>query len=83
MLPDRVSALLELKPGIIAGIFFIIFALVFQSTKTGSRIFLRKILSEQFAYQNVLVELGNELAIVAGLDKIIQLMKRTFVDALK
>jgi serine phosphatase RsbU (regulator of sigma subunit) len=70
--------------GIIAGIFFIIFALVFQSTKNKFQDFLtRRFYPEQFAFQKVLVELSNELSIVAGLDNILQLMKRTFVDALK
>ena len=70
--------------GIIAGIFFIIFALVFQSTKDRFQEFLTKrFYPEQFAYQRVLVDLSNELSVVVGLDNIIQLMKRTFVDALK
>jgi len=70
--------------GIVAGVFFIIFALVFQSTKDKFQKFLTKsFYPEQFAYQNVLIELSNELAIVAGLEKILLLMKHTFVDALK
>ena len=70
--------------GIIAGIFFIIFALVFQSTKDKFQNFLTKrFYPEQFAYQKVLIDLSNELAIVAGLDNILKLMKKTFVDALK
>ncbi|HEY7751486.1 MAG TPA: SpoIIE family protein phosphatase, partial [Ignavibacteriaceae bacterium] len=70
--------------GIIAGIFFIIFALVFQSTKDRFQDFLTKrFYPEQFAYQKVLIELSNELSIVVGLDKILSLMKQTFVDALK
>ena len=70
--------------GIIAGIFFIIFALVFQSTKDKFQNFLTKrFYPEQFAYQKVLIELSNELAIVAGLNNILSLMKKTFVDALQ
>ena len=70
--------------GIIAGIFFIIFALVFQSTKDKFQNFLTKrFYPEQFAYQKVLIDLSNELAIVAGLDNILKLMKKTFVNALK
>lgn len=70
--------------GIIAGIFFIIFALVFQSTKDKFQDFLtRQFYPEQFAYQRVLVDLSNELSVVVGLDNIIRLMKKTFVDALK
>jgi len=70
--------------GIIAGVFFIVFALVFQSTKNRFQNFLTKrFYPEQFAHQQVLIDLSNELAIVAGLDNIITLMKKTFVDALK
>jgi sigma-B regulation protein RsbU (phosphoserine phosphatase) len=70
--------------GIIAGIFFIIFALIFQSTKNKFQDFLTKrFYPEQFAAQKVLVDLGNELSIVVGLDNILQLMKNTFIDALK
>jgi sigma-B regulation protein RsbU (phosphoserine phosphatase) len=70
--------------GIIAGMLFIIFALVFQSTKDKFQDFLtRRFYPEQFAYQRVLVDLSNELAIVAGLENILKLMKKTFVDALK
>lgn len=70
--------------GIIAGVFFIIFAIVFQSSKNRFQDFLtKKFYPEQFAHQQVLMDLSNELAIVAGLDKILHLMKNTFVDALK
>jgi len=70
--------------GIIAGVFFIVFALVFQSTKNKFQDFLtKKFYPEQFAHQQVLIDLSNELAIVAGLDNILHLMKKTFVDALK
>ncbi len=70
--------------GIIAGIFFIIFALVFQSTKNKFQDFLTKrFYPEQFAAQKVLVDLSNELSTVVGLENIIQLMKKTFVNGLK
>lgn len=70
--------------GIIAGVFFIIFALVFQSTKNKFQDFLTKrFYPEQFASQQVLFDLSNELAIVAGLQNILQLMKKTFIDTLK
>ena len=70
--------------GIVAGVFFIVFALVFQSTKNRFQDFLTKrFYPEQFAHQQVLMDLSNELAIVVGLDNILQLMKKTFIDALK
>jgi len=70
--------------GIVAGVFFIIFALVFQSTKNKFQDFLtKKFYPEQFAHQQVLMDLSSELAIVAGLENILRLMKNTFVEALK
>ncbi len=70
--------------GIIAGIFFIIFALVFQSSKNRFQDFLTKrFYPEQFASQNVLIDLSNELSTVVGLDNILQLMKKTFIEGLK
>lgn len=70
--------------GIVAGIFFIIFALVFQSTKNRFQDFLTKrFYPEQFAHQRVLMDLSNDLATVVGLENIIDLLNETFVDALK
>ncbi|MBT8383110.1 MAG: SpoIIE family protein phosphatase, partial [Ignavibacteria bacterium] len=70
--------------GIVAGVFFIIFALVFQSTKNKFQDFLTKrFYPEQFAHQQVLVNLSNELATVVGQENILELMKKSFVDALK
>ena len=70
--------------GIVAGVFFLIFAFVFQSTKDRFQDFLtRKFYPEQFAYQKVLVQFSNDVSIVVGTDKILDLTSRTFVDALK
>ena len=78
------SALGAENQGIVAGVFFIIFALVFQSTKNKFQDFLTKrFYPEQFAHQQVLVNLSNELATVVGLENIVELMKKSFVDALK
>jgi sigma-B regulation protein RsbU (phosphoserine phosphatase) len=77
------SALGAENQGIVAGIFFIIFAIVFQSTKNRFQDFLTKrFYPEQFAHQRVLMDLSNELATVVGLENILDLMKRTFVGAL-
>ncbi len=78
------SALGVENQGIVAGIFFIIFALIFQSTKNRFQDFLTKrFYPEQYAHQRVLMELSNELATVVGLDNILELMNKTFVNALK
>ncbi len=70
--------------GIVAGVFFIIFAIIFQSTKNRFQDFLTKrFYPEQFAHQQVLMDLSNDLATAVGLENILDLMKKTFVDALK
>ena len=69
--------------GLIAGIIFIAFAVVFQSTKDKFQDFLTaKFYPEQFAYQKVLVKFSNEVATVVGLDNILDSMKNTFVESL-
>ena len=69
--------------GIIAGVFFIIFALIFQSTKNKFQDFLTKrFYPEQFAYQKVLIKFSNDVSTVVGLDNILDLMQNTFVEAL-
>ncbi|RKY96539.1 MAG: hypothetical protein DRQ13_05765, partial [Ignavibacteriae bacterium] len=78
------SALGVENQGIVAGIFFIIFALIFQSTKNRFQDFLtKKFYPEQFAQQRVMMDLSNKLTTVVGLDNILELMNETFVDALK
>lgn len=70
--------------GFVAGIFFLIFAFVFQSTKDRFQDFLtRKFYPEQFAYQKVLIQFSNDVSTVVGTDKIIDLTCSTFIDALK
>jgi sigma-B regulation protein RsbU (phosphoserine phosphatase) len=70
--------------GIIAGIFFILFALVFQSTKDRFQEFLtKKFYPEQFAYQKVLIQFSNDVPTIVGTEKILDLTSKTFVEALK
>jgi phosphoserine phosphatase RsbU/P len=69
--------------GIIAGLIFILFALLFQSTKDKLQDFLTsKFYPEQFAYQRVLLRFSNEVTTVVGLEKILDAMTSTFVEAL-
>jgi serine phosphatase RsbU (regulator of sigma subunit) len=78
------SALGVENQGIVAGIFFIIFALIFQSTKNRFQDFLtKKFYPEQFAHQRVMMDLSSKLTTVVKLDNILELMNETFVDALK
>jgi phosphoserine phosphatase RsbU/P len=69
---------------VIAGIFFVAFALVFQSTKDKFQDFLTaKFYPEQSAYQKVLLRFSNEISTVVGLDNILDSMKETFIQSLK
>ncbi len=70
--------------GIIAGIIFIIFALVFQSTKDKFQNFLTaKFYPEQFAYQKILVKFSSDISSVVGLENILDKTYETFTNALK
>lgn len=69
---------------IIAGTAFIIFAIVFQSTKNRFQDFItEKFYPEQFAYQKVLITFSNEVSTLIGLDKILDTMESTYVNSLK
>jgi len=69
--------------GLIAGVIFIVFAIVFQSTKDKFQDFITaKFYPEQFAYQKVLVKFINDVACMVGLEKILDSMKTTFVESL-
>ena len=69
--------------GIIAGVIFIVFALIFQSTKDKFLDFLTsKFYPEQFAYQKVLIRFSNDVSVMVGLENILNAMKSTFVESL-
>lgn len=78
------SAIGAENQGIVAGVFFLIFAFIFQSTKDHFQDFLtRRFYPEQFAYQKVLIKFSNDISTIVGLDRILELANETFVDALK
>ncbi len=69
---------------IIAGIIFVLFALVFQSTKDRfQNLITKKFYPEQFAYQKVLLKFSNDIISILGLEKILRSTTNTFVDSLK
>jgi serine phosphatase RsbU (regulator of sigma subunit) len=70
--------------GIVAGVFFLVFAFVFQSTKNRFQDFLtRRFYPEQSAYQKVLIQFSNDVSTIVGKEKILDLTTQTFIDALK
>lgn len=69
---------------IIAGVFFVAFALVFQSTKDKFQDFLTaRFYPEQFAYQKVLLKFSKDISTIVGLDNILDSMKETFLKSLQ
>lgn len=70
--------------GIVAAIFFLLFAFVFQSTKDQFQDFLtQKFYPEQVAFQNILLKFSNEISTVVGKENVLNLTLKTFVDSLK
>lgn len=70
--------------GIIAGLTFIAFAMVFQSSKDKFQDLLTaKFYPEQFASQKVLLKFSSEVSTLVGLENILDAMSTTFVNALK
>lgn len=69
---------------IVAIVTFIIFALIFQSTKEKFQDLLtRKFYPEQFAYQKVILKFSNDVMTIVGLENILDSMQETFVKALR
>ncbi len=70
--------------GLIAAIIFIVFAIIFQSTKDRfQETITRKFYPEQFAYRKVLLEFSNHISTVVGLENILDSVTKIFVSALK
>lgn len=70
--------------GAIAASIFILFAVLFQSTKDRfQNVLTQKFYPEQFMYQKVIMKFSNEIGTIVGLDNILDHMYETLVDALK
>jgi serine phosphatase RsbU (regulator of sigma subunit) len=70
--------------GIIAGVVFVIFALIFQSTKDKfQKIITKRFYPEQFAYQKVLLKFSTDVTSTVGLDNILDSTLNTFVEQMK
>lgn len=70
--------------GLIAGVLFVLFAVIFQSTKDKFQEFITaKFYPEQFAYRKVLLKFSSEVTTLVGLDNVLNSMTQTFVEGLK
>lgn len=67
----------------IAALSFVVFAMIFQSTKDRFQDLLtRKFYPEQFAYQQVILKFGNDVMSIMGQDNILESMNKTFPASL-
>ena len=70
--------------GLIAGIIFVAFAIIFQSTKDKfQNLIIKKFYPEQFAYQQVLIKFSNDVLTIFGLENILKSTTNTFIESLK
>ncbi|MBU1097214.1 MAG: SpoIIE family protein phosphatase [Bacteroidetes bacterium] len=70
--------------GIIAAIIFIVFAIIFQSTKERfQELITRRFYPEQFAYQKVILKFSGDVVTIFGLENILRSTSSTFVEALR
>ncbi len=70
--------------GIVAGIIFVAFAILFQSTKDKfQEVITKKFYPEQFAYQQILLKFSNDVVTIVGINNILKETTKTFVEALK
>lgn len=70
--------------GLIAGVIFVAFAIIFQSTKDKfQNLIIKKFYPEQFAYQQVLLKFSNDVVTIFGLENILRSTTNTFIESLK
>lgn len=69
---------------VIAGVVFILFALIFQSTKDKfQQVITKRFYPEQFAYQKVILKFSSDVTSTVGLENILDSTLDTFVEHLK
>ncbi|MDQ7818321.1 MAG: SpoIIE family protein phosphatase [Melioribacteraceae bacterium] len=69
--------------GIIAGVIFVLFAVVFQSTKDRfQELLTEKFYPEQFAFQKNLLKFSNDISVIVGIDNILNTTEQLFVKSL-
>ena len=84
-LGQRISTIIGTEyQGIAAALFFILFAIMFQSTKDRfQNLITRQFYPEQFAYQKVLLKFSKDVTTIVGLENILDSTHNTFVESLK
>lgn len=70
--------------GVIAGFVFVVFAIVFQSTKDHFQDYLtQKFYPEQFAFQKGLLKFSGDIAKVVGIENILNSTNELYVNSLR
>ncbi|MDP2037136.1 MAG: SpoIIE family protein phosphatase, partial [Ignavibacteria bacterium] len=70
--------------GAIAGFVFVVFAIVFQSTKDHFQDYLtQKFYPEQFAFQKGLLKFSGDIAKVVGIENILNSTSELYIDSLR
>lgn len=78
------SAISEEYQGIIAGLVFVLFAVVFQSTKDRfQELLTEKFYPEQFAFQKNLLKFSNDISVIVGIENILNSTEQLFVKSLR
>ncbi len=70
--------------GVIAGFVFVVFAIVFQSTKDNFQDYLtQKFYPEQFAFQKGLLKFSGDIAKIVGIENILNSTNELYVNSLR
>jgi len=78
------SAISTEYQGIIAGIIFVFFAVLFQSTKDRFQEYItQKFYPEQFASHKILLKFSSEIPTVVGMENVLNYTQKIFIDSLK
>lgn len=78
------SAISTQYQGIIAGIIFVFFAVLFQNTKDRFQEYItQKFYPEQFASHKILLKFSSEIPTVVGMENVLNYTQKVFIDSLK
>lgn len=78
------AAITDEYQGLVAGVIFVLFAIVFQSTKDRFQDLLtEKFYPEQFAFQKNLLKFSNEISAIVGMENILNSTEQLFVKSLR
>lgn len=78
------SAISTEYQGLIAGIIFVFFAILFQNTKDKFQEYItQKFYPEQFAAHKILLKFSSEIPTVVGMENVLNYAQEVFIDSLR